>query len=1679
MKTILKQLGMMFASLFNRTGKASSQIKSSQLHPPGASHNTARKIAVGWSPDKDEFKITPRINNGAKKKSSPLLCRAHDRPVEMKFAHNAKTHRGHDAKIYECLQCGRYDVVGVNFATGAPMILSSGFNQAAKGKVKEDAHDWTPGMATVFQTPAKAKLMQVHRMAAVGICLALICFATAAGAAPPTPTSPSPGTTSSPGPTTANSTVTLSWGASSGATYYDVGVRDIATGTLVVNTTTTATSYTASLTAGKQYRWNVAAGNATGESAFTTVLYFQTPAAVVIPPTPTSPSPGTTSSPGPTTASSTVTLSWGASSGATFYDIGVRDIATGNLVVNTTTTATSYTVTLTAGKQYKWNVAADNSAGESAFTAVQYFQTPAAIPPTPTSPSPGTTSSPGPTMASSTVTLSWNAVAGATYYDVGVRDIATGNLVVNTTTTATSYTATLTAGGQFKWNVAAGNSAGESSFTTVQYFQTPAVIPPTPANPSPGTTSSPGPTMASNTVTLSWNAVAGATYYDVGVRDIATGNLVVNTTTTATSYTATLTAGGQFKWNVAAGNSAGESSFTTVQYFQTPAVIPPTPANPSPGTTGSPGPTMASNTVMLSWNAVAGATYYDVGVRDIATGNLVVNTTTTATSYTAVLTAGKQYRWNVAAGNTAGESAFTTVLYFQTPTDVVIPATPTSPSPGTTSSPGPTTASNTVTFSWSAVTGATYYDVGVRDIATGNLIVNTTTTATSYTVALTAGKQYRWNVAAGNTAGESAFTTVLYFQTPGVFPAALVTGTQGLGLRLRANPNLSATILAVMPEGSAVGVLGDTQTGDGILFWHIQYGAQQGWAASQFLVMLPTTQSPAAPINLSQLQFDGITLIANGGSANGDSVMLAATTSGSSAQQFKVQFEVRPSTTSFSSPTHDSGFVQGGSAARVTVSSLGSQSYIWRARVLNASGQASDWVVGQTFIVNAPQPLSALFQWSPTLVSVGQSVQFAAQASGTGLSFQWNFGDGQSASGATVSHTFSQAGQVTVQLTVSSAQGNSQHSETMTISSQQLSDSINQFVQRADNLLDGILIQAQQTADSADYFQNGADKDATKASVGLILDTIGLGLPDVEFKGKGAELLEWTKSALGPEAAQIAQSAIVESSTAAEKSVLDWIIGQHFANQRSYVAIYIPNIQAVITLKKSELELLRQQALSAAALLTPQQADQYARNLQARYAGNIALADSYGRQAGLPITFADLKRTDEQSWSLTTGEQLFDVSYHVAKIAVTLEGNPTGIIAELGSFGASMAQNLSDVSSTTLDKLRVIAAQPASEQMLMLSLQVLGQSALTTKAITDNTKHGLEAIKNSQSPSVPVGQMTVEHVAEGLLQQFAFGRRWFANAAYAKITLRNPGTTPTEYRVEASYPKTFTTTQVFPHNALGIGERSYPIYVASIANGIVLNPGEEKVIQLNYRSPQGGEVPEGPISYTLTTKTVDGNYLVAFQSQAFGTTLIDTNGVSQDHSQLQDVLLAATPVRSSKLQFGASKVCNFTIFVRNPLESPLPINLQQPLPPGTSIIDAAGGTTNGNQLSWELDLLPGESRCLQLTLRLPSDQSVLADTQLAVYDAVNATWLQFHSMPTTVQVQDWPASQLEATGLTSNGFAMSVRHYVPGVYRVEWTTNFITWNPLQISTNSQGVIQIQDAGAASNPSRFYRTVKVE
>ena len=105
------------------------------------------------------------------------------------------------------------------------------------------------------------------------------------------------------------------------------------------------------------------------------------------------------------------------------------------------------------------------------------------------------------------------------------------------------------------------------------------------------------------------------------------------------------------------------------------AAIPPTPTNPIPGTASSPGSTTSSTSVTLSWNTSSGAAYYGFAVRDMTTNALVVDTTSTSAGYTASnLTAGRNYRWNVAAFNSAGvNSTYTTPLYFTTPVSVGTP----------------------------------------------------------------------------------------------------------------------------------------------------------------------------------------------------------------------------------------------------------------------------------------------------------------------------------------------------------------------------------------------------------------------------------------------------------------------------------------------------------------------------------------------------------------------------------------------------------------------------------------------------------------------------------------------------------------------------------------------------------------------------------------------------------------------------------------------------------------------------------------------------------------------------------------------------------------------------------------------------------------------------------------------
>ena len=375
-----------------------------------------------------------------------------------------------------------------------------------------------------------------------------------------------------------------------------------------------------------------------------------------IPSTPSNPIPGSISSPGPTLSSRAVTLSWGFSSGATYYDLGVRDLTTNVLVVNTTVSGTSYSTTLSADKPYRWNVAACNSAGCSSFTTPRYFQTPASIPATPTNPTPGSTSSPGPTLSSTSVTLSWSSSSGATYYDLGVRDLTTNVLVVNTTVSGTSYSTTLSADKPYRWNVAACNSAGCSSFTTPRYFQTPG------SQSQPGALilsseapicdmSPPGPSPA---VRLNWTASTNASYYELHRNDTLYATGILGTTF---YNSANLNHGRSYSYFVRAVNPTGirDSNIITISIPTTLCTETQPPGELSLSISSfcaSAG--NLSPAVSLSWSSSLGADSYHVYRDDLLYFNMPSSTDRTYEDFDVSL--GQTYTYQIEARNSDGST---------------------------------------------------------------------------------------------------------------------------------------------------------------------------------------------------------------------------------------------------------------------------------------------------------------------------------------------------------------------------------------------------------------------------------------------------------------------------------------------------------------------------------------------------------------------------------------------------------------------------------------------------------------------------------------------------------------------------------------------------------------------------------------------------------------------------------------------------------------------------------------------------------------------------------------------------------------------------------------------------------------------------------------------------------------
>lgn len=477
--------------------------------------------------------------------------------------------------------------------------------------------------------------------------------------------------------TATETSATISWGAVSGATGYNIQFNGTTYSVSGISKTFTG------LTANKSYVFKVCAKNGSIIGSYSAEMTVKT-------------APGAPASVSAVSTEDTVKVSWSAVSGAVGYIVSFNGTKYG--VPGTANLFTG----LAANTSYSYQVCSKSVDGAGNYSGLRNIKTLVKALSTPT----GITHK----STDNSVTISWNAVSGASGYDVmflGETYSVTG--------TSKEFTG-LTADKAYSYQVRSKASSGSvSSYSTVQTVRT-----------TPKAPTSTSPITSENSVTVSWSAVTGATGYDL----LFNGKVYH---VTGTSHTVTgLTANTSYTYQVRVNNADGSSAYGSAKTVKT---APTPPASPTVTTT--------KNSVTVSWNAVAGATSYDILLND----NIfrVTGTSKTITG----LTPGTSYTYQVRSNNADGSSTYCASKSVST-----LPNPPAAPA-----NVNATSTVNSVTVTWNAVSGATSYDVLL-----GNKTYNVTGTSKTVT-GLNSDASYIYQVRANNAGGNGVYSAIQTIKT--------------------------------------------------------------------------------------------------------------------------------------------------------------------------------------------------------------------------------------------------------------------------------------------------------------------------------------------------------------------------------------------------------------------------------------------------------------------------------------------------------------------------------------------------------------------------------------------------------------------------------------------------------------------------------------------------------------------------------------------------------------------------------------------------------------------------------------------------------------------------------------------------------------------------------------------------
>lgn len=437
------------------------------------------------------------------------------------------------------------------------------------------------------------------------------------------------------------------------------------------------------------------------------------------------------------------TLNWTAVSGATSYNVQYR--LTGTTTWTTVSTPnTSYTLSgLASSSTYQYQIQANCNGTLGTYSAISTFTTNAE---TPTC---GIPTGLNATNVSSTgATLNWNAVSGATTYNVQYRLQGTTTWTT-VPTLGTSYVLTgLSASSTYEFQVQANCNGTPSAYSAIATFTTSG------GGSGCGTPSGLSATgITQNSATLSWNFVSGANSYNLQYRQAGTTTWTTINTFSNTYLLTGLNAATTYEFQVQTVCKSSISGYSAISTFTTSS------GGASCGTpTGLNATNITTNSATLNWSAVSGATSYNVQYR-LAGTTTWTTMTSASTSYNATgLAATSTYEFQVQANCSGTLGTYSAIATFTTNS----PA-PTCGTPGGLNATNVT--ANSATLNWNTVSGATSYNVQYR-LAGTTTWSNATSAVNSYNVSgLSASSTYEFQVQANCNGTLGTYSAIATFTT--------------------------------------------------------------------------------------------------------------------------------------------------------------------------------------------------------------------------------------------------------------------------------------------------------------------------------------------------------------------------------------------------------------------------------------------------------------------------------------------------------------------------------------------------------------------------------------------------------------------------------------------------------------------------------------------------------------------------------------------------------------------------------------------------------------------------------------------------------------------------------------------------------------------------------------------------